>query len=278
MATFRLKQQVCIRATVTLAAMAVIGLGLSAIWPGPVMPLVTAVATALLLIAQSRVGRALEERFHRNRWLPADQRAMIRPLIKMLRPIRPLPPFTCWTITPREAHCLVSMTRDRKPRLVVECGSGLSTLLLGYAMKRFGAGRVISVEHDPIFAGRTRELVNAHGLADVVQVVQAELMTSTLRDKSWQWYDTGRLPIDDPIDLLFVDGPPGHLQPLSRYPAGPCLFDRLATRGLVVLDDALRDDEAVIVENWLKEFAQMKRLDDPDSQIPPRLAVLERAV
>ena len=52
------------------------------------------------------------------------------------------------------------------------------------------------------------------------------------------------------IDILFIDGPPGRLQPLSRYPALPAARPHLSPHALVVVDDGRREDEAQMIELW----------------------------
>ena len=71
----------------------------------------------------------------------------------------------------------------------------------------------------------------------------------------------GTMPVvcrsDQPIDLLVVDGPPGNIQSLSRYPALPLLYRHLSDRSIVILDDGHRDDEKKIVALWEKEFSNL---------------------
>ena len=50
--------------------------------------------------------------------------------------------------------------------------------------------------------------------------------------------------------LLFVDGPPGSTGPFARYPVVEKLGSRMATGGIVVMDDTNRDDETAIVADW----------------------------
>jgi hypothetical protein len=47
----------------------------------------------------------------------------------------------------------------------------------------------------------------------------------------------------DEIDLLLVDGPPGSLGEMARYPALHVLESQLASNAVVILDDADRPDE-----------------------------------
>lgn len=57
--------------------------------------------------------------------------------------------------------------------------------------------------------------------------------------------------------MLVIDGPPWFVSPLARYPAGPALFPKLAREGLILLDDAARDDESRIMERWRAEWPRL---------------------
>jgi hypothetical protein len=61
---------------------------------------------------------------------------------------------------------------------------------------------------------------------------------------------------DQKIDLLLIDGPPGFIQPLSRYPAIPTLYNNLDEHCTVILDDAARKDEQIIAKKWANEHSE----------------------
>jgi predicted O-methyltransferase YrrM len=126
-------------------------------------------------------------------------------------------------------------------------------VILAYACRAVGAGRVVSLEHDARFAAATRKMLEERGLSKWAEVRDAPLSEVGVGDSTWRWYDPASLP-DGPFDLVLVDGPPGGTGPEARYPAVPMLFDRLADDALVVLDDARRADERAIGERWAAEF------------------------
>jgi predicted O-methyltransferase YrrM len=154
---------------------------------------------------------------------------------------------------------MLAWIHDHRPALIVECGSGASTVLFGYQVQRVGAGKVISLEHDPLYATRTRELARQHDVEDVIEVRDAPLQTWQEPDGVWQWYNRAAIEDITEIDLLFVDGPPGATGHLARFPAGPLLFGKLAAAGVAVLDDALRDDEKRTSELWLERMEWLER-------------------
>lgn len=167
---------------------------------------------------------------------------------------RPLPPMRGWAISPDIGWIYVSKIFEMKPQTIVECGSGVSTLLAAYSIKQLGNGRVIALEHDESFARQTTQHLQAHGLQDYGQVVHAPLVPHTLGDVSFVWYDLTMTQLPEQIDLLLVDGPPGTLQKQSRYPALPLLQSHLHPKSWILMDDANRQDEQEICKRWEKEF------------------------
>lgn len=158
-----------------------------------------------------------------------------------------------WACTPELAALVVGQILERKPRQVVEIGSGASTVVTAYALERNGQGRVISLDHDPLYAAQTRANLAQHGHGDRATVLDAPLVPHRIGDEQWQWYDLRELVLDGPIDLLVLDGPALATQPLARYPALPLLLPHLADDAVVILDDAARSSERAVVERWLRE-------------------------
>jgi predicted O-methyltransferase YrrM len=186
----------------------------------------------------------------------------------------PIPALTGWAASPQLACTLVSLVREHEPTVVVELGSGSSTVVLGYAVEQQGAGRVIALEHLVSYGEKTQATLARHGLTDWAEVRHAPLQDVDLKGESWPWYDLSALEDQSTIDMVFVDGPPHELRPRARYPALPLLADRLSDTAVVVLDDAHRGDEAVIAEAWSGQFSDFD-LDIRES--PYGTAVLRRS-
>jgi predicted O-methyltransferase YrrM len=171
---------------------------------------------------------------------------------------RPLPPLRGWVASPDVLLTLVRHVRRAGPGVIVECGSGASTLVLAQAVRLNGRGHVYSIDHDPDFARRTREMLEEHGLSEWADVTHAPLRQVDIGGMRWEWYDPHSLPVTPPIDLLFIDGPPSDTpKPLARYPAGPMLFQRLAPGGSVFADDTKRPGETEILRRWAREFPHL---------------------
>lgn len=165
-----------------------------------------------------------------------------------------IPPFPHqgFEITGEEAVFLFHLIRRHRPKLVMELGSGSSTVLFAAALRANGSGRVISVEHDREHVKHTAALLEQAELSDRVDLVLAPLSDLTLNGRTFQWYDfhPAQKTLGEKVDLLFVDGPPGKVQSLSRFPALPMLAPHLSPRAVVVVDDGAREDEARMVEMW----------------------------
>ncbi|GLU46173.1 class I SAM-dependent methyltransferase [Nocardiopsis ansamitocini] len=174
-----------------------------------------------------------------------------------------MPPLRGWAASPDVLGLIAATIAERRPGLVVECGSGSSSVWLGYALRKAGKGRLIALEHDERYAELSRALIDAHGLTDIVEIRHAPLRDWTPgggpEAHSQPWYDTDGLDGVDGIGLLFVDGPPAATGPQARYPALPALVARCAPDAVVVLDDTIRAEERAISDRWLAEYPDLRR-------------------
>jgi hypothetical protein len=75
---------------------------------------------------------------------------------------------------------------------IVECGSGLTTLVMGLCTEN----KVYSLEHDPVWASKMNAEIKKYGLDNV------EIIYAPLKDK---WYDVKSIP---DCELVVCDGPP----------------------------------------------------------------------
>lgn len=177
--------------------------------------------------------------------------------ITSILPLRsPLPPMRGWAISPDFGVLLLSEILKNKPRRVLELGSGASTLLIAYGLEKTGHGKVVSFDHDLNYCEKSRDRVTEHQLGNIAEVVHAPLREVRLNQGDWDWYDTARIDPDFKIDLLVIDGPPGQIQDISRYPALPLLHEYFSDDITILLDDAGRTDEQTIVNMWIREFPE----------------------
>lgn len=165
-----------------------------------------------------------------------------------------LPPTREWAASPDFLRAITQHALANKPKTVVECSSGVSTLVLARCMQLNGAGHVYSMDHEEEFAEKTRQNLIRLGLNDWATVYHAPLRTHNISGEEWLWYSHEKLPSNLKINMLVIDGPIGTLRKNIRYSAGPLLFPLLEDNAYVLLDDASRPDEKEIVEAWKNEF------------------------
>lgn len=160
-----------------------------------------------------------------------------------------------WSIDSFLGRWLVQLLLERRPKCIVELGSGSSTILIARTLTLLGENEVthLAVDHEEKYLELTREVATLNGVADRVDFLHCPLVRYESLDKLWYDGLVERLA-DRKIDLLIIDGPPGPLQPLSRHPALPILAPFLAEHCTVVLDDATRPDEQEIIKLWQNEF------------------------
>ncbi len=232
------------RARRTLVALAVAGLLLILVGVPPVGAGVFGFALlALLLLSSAQLHRAIRESERQQYAL-----TQIRPLLGEL----PLD-FSGWAADPVTVHNAVRLVAEARPGLVVECGSGNSTVVIARCLRALGRGRLISLDHDPAYARRTTELLRLYGVEDLATVVVAPLVARQADGQAVQWYGPQYEPLlSAPIDVLLVDGPPGTSSKLARYPAVPILQPRLAPTCSILLDDGDRMDERTIAPLWAR--------------------------
>ncbi|HEX2114952.1 MAG TPA: class I SAM-dependent methyltransferase, partial [Alphaproteobacteria bacterium] len=201
---------------------------------------------------------AIRSEIERARWCDNlfRQQQALDGLYRDLKFTAALPPTRNWAASPDFLSVLARHALEHLPRVVVECGSGVTTLVLARCMQLNGSGRVVSLDHDARFAEETRRNLDRHGLSDWAEVVYAPLEHHAIGDDAWNWYAKRNLP-GDAIDMLVVDGPPAPLGEMIRYPAGPLLFPQLSSAATVFLDDADRAGERKVLEKWLKENREL---------------------
>ena len=246
--------KVALRAgSATLAAGAVASLLAPALAPVVAIAAGTAALAFELTRVQRTMARALDG-------LAADV-AQTQPLLELARELptkEPLPAMQGYAIAPDCALLLARLIAAEKPELIVETGSGVSTLVAAYALQRLGRGKVVALEHEPAYAEKTRALIAQHGLTAFATVIDAPLEPIALRGHTYRWYATRALDGLGPIDLVIDDGPPRCAGDMLRYASLPVLSKHLALRGTFLLD-VVGEEERVILERWRHElpaFAQ----------------------
>ena len=155
-----------------------------------------------------------------------------------------IPPTRSWAASPDLLLLISEIVKKNKPALVVELGSGVSTLVCA----KSGARKVISIDNSEQYGGKTRDLLKEHKVRGV------EIRIAPLRPyaNGSEWYEVSVLKDLKKIDLLIVDGPPGSKNPEARYPALREFKDKLSAKAIVIIDDVNRDGERKLAEDFAK--------------------------
>jgi predicted O-methyltransferase YrrM len=159
-----------------------------------------------------------------------------------------LPNLGSWKADTGLLKLVIDHILEHKPKLVVEFGTGATTLIIARALQKAGGGTLISFEQHSDFVDATRQWLADYGL-------QADLRAVPLRPSpdGWPglWYDHGPLPRS--IDLMLIDGPPWTIHPMTRG-AAASLFDHMAPGGTVMLDDGARPGERLVARRWRRHY------------------------
>jgi len=172
--------------------------------------------------------------------------------LSTIAPVRePMPISRSWAGSPDMLLKLVELIRVHKPKLVVELGSGLSTLWIARTLRENGTGKLISLDHDPEFAQVTMSNVNRHDLSDIVEVRVAPLINEVVNGlESVPWYDLAAIADLENIDLALIDGPPGATHKFARLPALWMLESKMSEHAVVLIDDVIREAERDLATQW----------------------------
>jgi predicted O-methyltransferase YrrM len=177
-------------------------------------------------------------------WQSFRQSEAMQQLLSLLKFSAPVPPTRSWAASPDLLLTLTQLVRTHNPKLVVELGSGVSTLVVAKA----GAKKVISIDNSAEFAGKTREVLKEHKVRGVdIRVAELKAHISGV-----DWYDTNIIKDLKRIDLLIVDGPPGSKNPQARMPARAEFIAKLSPKAIIVIDDVNRDGERKLAEAFAK--------------------------
>ncbi|MDH5573703.1 MAG: class I SAM-dependent methyltransferase [Gammaproteobacteria bacterium] len=158
-----------------------------------------------------------------------------------------------WSAAADFLQIITDYCLKHKPATILECSSGLSTLILARCCQINKYGKVYSLENGKEYADKTAAYINHYQLQNYATVIHAPLTEIILQGHPYQWYETSNIP-ESRIDMLVIDGPSGFIQKNSRYPALPLLYNKLSKQSIVYLDDAAREDEQAIAQLWKKEF------------------------
>jgi hypothetical protein len=141
--------------------------------------------------------------------------------------------------------CIEHALAARGPTL--ECGSGLSSLLLGVAASRRGHEHW-ALEHLPAWGDKVSRAAARHHI-EGVRLCDAPLKSYA----GFVWYDVSALALPPAFSMVVCDGPPADT-PGGRYGLVPVMRDALQAGCVILLDDAEREHERTIARRWQGEL------------------------
>lgn len=171
-----------------------------------------------------------------------------------------LPPLRGWACSPDVLLRLHTHIIETQPKVVVEFGSGSSTLVIADALSQNGTGKLISIDHSEHYGAQTLNELRRSDLQSWVDLRVGELEPwdgehlNPDSSKQSLWYPVSILKDIENIDLMWVDGPPGNTCPYSRYPALPALSTNLSEHIEVWMDDTIRKVEKDICGDWSQRY------------------------
>lgn len=178
-----------------------------------------------------------------------------------------------WPVSADFALCLMQQLVLKPYDLVIEFGSGMSTVIVAKTLaliaERNGTRQTqfVSFEHLDSYYEQTSAYVQQAGLEKAVQLTLAPL-------EDWQSADGQIYPYYSCQStltklakqrqaprkriLVIVDGPPASTGPQARYPAGPLLVAHFPNAHIdFLMDDYIREDEKQVAQHWLADMEAM---------------------
>lgn len=149
-----------------------------------------------------------------------------------------------WALNLETGQVIARELEARRPKRIVEAGSGTSTVLFSQYADAHGA-EVISLESSADFKAKTRALLEEHGTGSRVDIRHAPLS----RSADGPWYTTD---LPGGIDLAIVDGP--RAKDGGRLAALHHLMPKLNPGALVILDDTDREKEQQDLREWTRRY------------------------
>jgi len=182
-----------------------------------------------------------------------------------------------WPISPDFALYLIELIEFNDYDLIIEFGSGLSTVIVAKTLEKKSCKRsnkkqvcFFSFDHLETYYQRTLSQLKHAGLVERVQLIHAPLKDwvasngdvyqfysceSVISALAEKYLSTGLRM------LIVVDGPPAATGKHARYPAAPLILKYFAGAHIdLLLDDYIRDDEKEIAKLWEADVATAKLL------------------
>lgn len=173
-----------------------------------------------------------------------------------------------WCITETAFEAICEVLSRKRPRCIVEFGSGPSSIRLA---QRFPGTEILSIEHDWEHLARIRRLAEPHLLGTSLWF--------SLRPLTWQrqlggWFRSYRPGVfPQQVDAVIIDGPPFYCF-RGREACFHQVVANLPVGAVVILDDYSRPAERLADTNW--ELAYPGQFQTQELRVGHALCVKQR--
>lgn len=208
---------------------------------------ISASSQELSQITELKISTGISEVFE-NHFLQIEA---LLSIYNSLPNLKYLPATRGWAGSPDFLNKIIEIILKHKPQFVLEASSGVSSIVIGLALKMNNYGTALSIDHDISYSKITSENIDINEIEGISTVINCPINDCLIEGERWKWYETNGLTFTNKIDLLIIDGPPRTTQNMARYPAIPILHKYFSDNVIILLDDAKRPDEIVIVEKWI---------------------------
>lgn len=130
---------------------------------------------------------------------------------------------------------------------ILECGSGLSTLLMAVMTKGLNTP-IYALENHEGWMYRMECTMERYDF-DHVHMIHAPLKNFG----EYDWYDFDKSVLSPDLDLIICDGPPGNIKG-CRYGLIPEMYEYMGNSCRILLDDASRRNEKRVLRNWHSRY------------------------
>lgn len=191
-----------------------------------------------------------------------------------------------WPLSPDITQFLIEKIELNDYDLVIEFGSGTSTLVIAKALKihkkKYPSKNIIQVafEHNKQYYNQTKKILKIENLLDNIQLYHLQLINIEINNQKFKYYDCSKemekLSQNKNIKniLVLVDGPPGNTCNQARYPAMYYLTKYFRSHNIdIVLDDYKRAEEKKVVDMW-EELLKQKKITYSNVEIETEKGLL----
>jgi predicted O-methyltransferase YrrM len=166
-------------------------------------------------------------------------------------------PFTNSSLRPYNIACILNDIIINQRNVILEFGSGISTILIGRLIKQHELNaEITSVEHDKGWMDVIQKTIKKENLNGVIKLVYAPLRPN--KQSNNEWYDEVNLKeiTTKCYDMVVIDGPPAweKYKEEARFPALPFIINHLNENSVLYLDDANREGEQKIIRQWEENY------------------------